>query len=244
MNRGVMIVTGAGVAALIGAGAAALALGGAGQPVNTADKTAIERIVHAYILDHPEVLTQAMDNLQTRETAKLIDAHRAALEKPFGAAWEGAPDADVTLVQFFDYACGYCRANLPDIDRLLAEDKKLRVVYRELPILGQPSLDAAQVSLAVAQQGGAYGPFHRALYSAGRITPASLASARGKAGVSEAAVKAGSASAAVRAEIGSNLDLQQALQLTGTPAWIVGDQVLNGAVGYDALKAAIAKARQ
>lgn len=225
------------VAALIGAGAAALALGTA-TPVNTADKAAIEKIVRDYILQHPEVLTQAMDNLQNREIKKVIDANRKAIETPFAGAWEGAADGDVTLVQFFDYACTYCRASLPDIERLLREDKKLKLVYREVPILGQPSLDAAKVSLTVAQNGN-YASFHRAVYAGGKITPAGLEAARKAAG----GAKVGEESAKIRGEISSNITLLQQLNFTGTPSWVVGDRTLNGAVGYEALKAAIAEAR-
>jgi protein-disulfide isomerase len=241
MNKGAMILGGL-VLALVGAGGVLLATG-ADTPVDTSDKAAVERIVRDYILEHPEVVTQALDNLQTREIKKVVEANRVQLETPFGSAWDGAADANVTLVQFFDYNCGYCRASLPDIDRLLAEDKKLKVVYRELPILGQSSLDAAKVSLAVAQQKGNYGAFHRAVYAGGRITSATLGGARKIARVDEGAAKAAESSAAVNDEIAANLGLQEALKISGTPSWVVGDQILNGAVGYEALKAAVAKAR-
>ena len=226
-----LVMTGL-IAAVIGAGAV-VALG-----ASSPDKAAIETIVREYILEHPEVLTQAMDNLQNREVAKVVAANRKAIETPFAGAWEGAADGDVVLVQFFDYACGYCRASLPDIDRLLREDKKLKVVYREMPILGQPSLDAARVSLAVAQKGN-YAAFHRAVYAAGKITPASLDAARKAAG----AVKGGEDAPVVQAEIAANLDLLRQLNFSGTPSWVVGDRVLNGAVGYDKLKQAIAETR-
>lgn len=241
-GRGGLVIT-AVVAALVGAGGAVLAMGAAASPVDLSDKAAIERIVRDYILANPEILTQAMENLQNREMKKVVDANRKALETPFAGAWEGAADGDVTLVQFFDYSCGYCRASLADIDRLLKEDPKLKVVYREMPILGQPSLDAAQASLAVAQQ-GSYGAFHRALYAGGRVTPATIEAAIRKAGADPARVKLARSAEAVRNEIEANLEMQAALQLTGTPSWVVGDQILNGAVGYDTLKAAIAKARQ
>lgn len=232
------------LATLLGAGGAALAVNAVEkpQPVNTADKAAIEQVVREYILSHPEILPEAMRNLEARENKKLVEENRAAIEKPFGGAWEGAADGDVTLVEFFDYNCGYCRASLPDVARLLAEDKKLKIVYREMPILSQSSLDAALASLAVAQQGN-YPVFHRALYKAGKVTPQTIADAARAAGADPAKVKAAQTSDAARAEIAANLDLQQKLQLTGTPSWVVGDTVLNGAVGYDQLKAAIAAAR-
>lgn len=225
------------VAALIGAGGAALALGEA-SPVNTADKAAIEKIVREYIVENPEILTEAMANLEKREAAKVIAANRKAIETPFGSAWEGAANGDVTLVQFFDYACGYCRASLPAIERLLSEDKQLKVVYRELPVLGQSSLDAARVSLAVAQGGGDYGKFHRALYGGGKVSSGSIEAARKSVGA-----PAARDATAIDAELSSNMTLQQELSLTGTPSWVVGDRLLNGAVGYERLKEAIAEAR-
>ena len=244
MNEGARTIMTVILAALLGAGGAVLAVNATEkpQPVNTADKTAIEQIVREYILSHPEILPEAMRNLEARESKKVVDANRARIEKPFAGAWEGAADADVTLVQFFDYACSYCRASRPDVDRLLLEDKKLRVVYRELPILGPQSLDAALASLAVAQQGN-YGEFHRALYKAGRLTPSIIADAMEKARTDIGRAKEAEKSAPVKEEIAANIDLQRTLQLTGTPSWVVGDTVLNGAVGYDELKKAIATAR-
>lgn len=244
-GKGNTIMTGL-LAALLGAGGAVLAVNATEKsaPVNTADRAAIERIVREYILSHPEILPEAMKNLETRESKKAVDANRKAIEAPFGGAWEGAPDADVTLVEFFDYNCSYCRASLPDIDRLLAEDKKLKVVYREMPILGPESVEASFASLAVAQQqGGNYAAFHRALYKAGRLNTSSIEDAAQKAGLDKAKLKEAQRSDTVRTEISTNLQLQQALQLTGTPSWVIGDTVLNGAVGYEELKKAIAAAR-
>lgn len=244
MNEGAKTIMTVILATLLGAGGAVLAVTATDkpQPVNTADKAAIEQIVREYILSHPEILPEAMSRLEARESKRVVDENRARLEKPFAGAWEGASDADVTLVEFFDYACGYCRASLPDIDRLLSEDKKLKVVYRELPILGPQSLDAALASLAVAQQAN-YATFHRALYKAGRLTPQVIADVMKTAGVNAAQAKDAQKSAAAKDEIATNIELQRALQLTGTPSWVVGDTVLNGAVGYDELKKAIAATR-
>ena len=225
----------AGAALVLGAGGMAFALtaGGMGGEVN------VEKSIRAYLLKHPEILPEAMAALESREVKKNVDANRARIETPFGSAWEGAKDGDVTLVQFFDYNCGYCRTALTDIDRLLAEDKKLKIVYRELPILSQESDTAARASLAVAQAGGDYARFHRALYGLGRASPAEINDVLGRAGVNTSAVNTDK----IANEISANLNLQRQLQLTGTPSWVVGDVVLNGAVGYDALKKAIADTR-
>jgi protein-disulfide isomerase len=230
------------LAMLAGAGGAVAVVNSQSDPVNVSDRAAVEKVVREYILSHPEILPEAMQNLQARELKKVVDANRKLIETPFAGAWEGAADGDVTLVQFFDYACGYCRASRPDLERLLAEDKKLRVVYRELPILGPDSEAAARASLAVAQQGH-YAVFHDAIYAGGRPSAQAIAGAVAKAGADTGKVKAAARSGEVENEIAHNMELQRALQLTGTPGWVIGDQVLNGAVGYDELKKAIAAAR-
>jgi protein-disulfide isomerase len=225
----------AGAALILGAGGMAFALtaGGIGGAAN------VEKSIRAYLLKHPEILPEAMAALEAREAKKIVDANRTRIETPFGTAWTGAKDGDVTLVQFFDYNCGYCRTALSDIDRLLAEDKKLKIVYRELPILSQESDTAARAGLAVAQAGGDYVNVHRALYGLGRASPAEINEVLGRAGVRAGAVNMDE----IATEITANLDLQRQLRLTGTPSWVVGDAVLNGAVGYDALKKAIADTR-
>ncbi len=241
MTIGGKTVALAGISALIGAGGAALALGAA-SPLDTKDRAAIEEIVREYILAHPEILPQAMDNLRAKEIGKSVEANRAAIETPFASAWDGAADGDVVLVEFFDYACGFCRASLPDIDRLLAEDKKLKVVYREMPVLGQGSVDAARISFAAAKQ-GKYKSFHKAMFASGRPDADSIKKAMKVAGLDEAAARKFAASPEVEQGLAQTAEIQRGLQLSGTPAWVVGNQVIVSAVGYDALKKAIAETR-
>ncbi len=221
------------------AGAAVMAVAGGAMAVPGAtDKAAIEQVVRDYILAHPEIIPEAMGRLQQRETGKLVGASRKEIEAPFPGAWAGAKDGDVTLVEFFDYACGYCRQSVPDVERLLAEDKKLRIVFRELPILGPGSEEAAKASLVAAKQ-GRFLDFHHRMYAAGRPSTATIATARTGSGVKPG----GEAAADIAAEVGKNLELARTLNLSGTPSFVVGDQVLNGAVGYDALKKAVAEVR-
>jgi protein-disulfide isomerase len=217
------------------AGGAAVAL--ALQPADGGSRADVETIVRAYILDHPEIIPEAMQRLQDREAAKVVDANRAALETPFAGAWAGAADADVVLVEFFDYACGFCRQSNPDVDRLLAEDKKLKVVWRELPVLGPESERAAEISLAAAKS-GRFKQFYDKLFSLGRPQPQAMEAAALAAGVGARLPGAETA-----AEIRKNLDLARTIGASGTPTFVVGDKVLQGAVGYAALKAAIAQAR-
>lgn len=210
--------------------------------VGANDKAAIEKIVHDYILEHPEIIPQAVEKLQAKRMSGNIEASRSALETPYAGAWEGAANADVTVVEFFDYACGYCRASLPDLAKLVGADAKVKVVYRELPILSEESSDAAKVSLLAAER-GQYMAYHKALYGAGRVTRDSILGAATKAGISKADAEAAIASKKYDAEIQSNIALAQKLQASGTPTFVIGGQVLNGAVGYDALKDGVAAAR-
>ncbi|MDB5689108.1 MAG: DsbA oxidoreductase [Sphingomonas bacterium] len=233
----------AGVAGLaIGASAVALAAPGQSAPQPNLDRTAMEQMIRDYILGHPEIIPEAMTRLQERESAKLVATSRAAIEKPFASAWAGAQNADVTLVEFYDYACTYCKASVPDIERLLREDKSLRVVFRELPILSDQSDVAARVSLSAAKQ-GRFMDFHRRMFATGRPTEAEIAAARTATRLDAAAVARDMKAADVQQEIDANLALARTLSLTGTPSFIVGDRILSGAVGYDALKKAVAEAR-
>ncbi|MEA3040312.1 MAG: hypothetical protein QOE79_2825 [Sphingomonadales bacterium] len=195
-------------------------------------------IVRDYVLTHPELLPEAMQRLEANEALKAIEANRAAIETPFAGAWAGARDGDVTLVEFFDYACPYCRRSNADVDRLLKEDPKLKVVWREWPVLGPDSEAAAQASLSAAAA-GKFKPFHDALFAAGRPGSETIARARQAAGLpGEAAAPADS-----QGELERNYRLAGALKASGTPTFVVGDRILQGAVGYDALRAAIAEAR-
>jgi protein-disulfide isomerase len=242
VKEGAKLMAVGGLAALLGAGAVALATTG-DAPVNTTDKAAIEKIVREYILNNPEILPEAMANLQARELAKVVKERRKEIETPFAGAWEGNPNGDVVLVEFFDYACGYCRAALPEIAQLLKDDPKLKIVYREMPVLGQGSYDAALASLAAAKQ-GKYMDFHKAMFGAGRPDAGTIAAAQRVAKMDGAATRAFSSSKEAEAELSLSNDLQRALQLSGTPSWVVGDKVMVGAVGMDALKVAITEARK
>jgi protein-disulfide isomerase len=170
MNKGLSIMIGV-AAFLAGAAGTALATGALGSASTATDpeRAKIEQVVREYILSHPEIIPEAMQRLQQRETASAVGNYRARIEKPFAGAWAGNPNGTATLAIFFDYACGYCRASLPDIERLLREDKQLRIVFRELPILSEDSEKAARMSLAAAEQ-GKFKAFHDTLYAAGRPT--------------------------------------------------------------------------
>ncbi|HEV2079356.1 MAG TPA: DsbA family protein [Allosphingosinicella sp.] len=225
------------------AGLIGIAIGGAamalatGSGLNDPGKDRVEKIVREYVLANPEIIPEAMERLQEREVAKVVDANRAAFETPFASAWAGAEKGDLVLVEFFDYACGFCRKSNPDVERLLRENKDLKVVWRELPVLGPDSVAAAQASLAAARQ-GKFRQFHDRLFEEGRPSPTAIADARRAVGV-----QAAPGSPEISAEIEKNHELARAIGASGTPTFVIGNQVLRGAVGYQALKEAIGAAR-
>lgn len=206
-------------------------------------KSEVETVVADYIKANPQIIPEALEAQRGREMAKAIDAVRPALEKPYAGAWAGNADGDVTLVVFTDYACGFCRASVPDVDRLIREDKRLKVVFRELPIIAPQSRDAAIMALAAARQ-GKYDAFHHAMFQASSLGPDAIAAAAARAGVvTDGSADATANEALFQREIDSNMAIASQLQLNATPTWIVGDQMLQGQVGYDTLRQAIGKAR-
>jgi len=196
------------------------------------------KIVRAGLLADPNILVDASEALRDAQYAPVLDANRAAIETPFASSWKGSAKPEVTLVEFFDYACPYCKASNPAVDKLLAEDKGLRVVYRELPILGPDSLDAARLSLEASKL-GRFAQFHDTLWATGRPAADTNAKAAAAAGIPPQPVS----DPAIETELNGNMKLAGQLGATGTPLFVIGDRVMNGAVGYDMLKAAIYKAR-
>ncbi len=207
------------------------------------DRAATEAVVREYILANPQIIPQAMQAFQAQQTAAAVAQIRPALEKPFAGAWIGNPAGDVTVVAFTDYGCGYCRASVADVDRLVAGDRRVKVVFRELPIIAPASRDAALAALRAARQ-GKYDAFHHAMFAAGSLDAAAITAASTRAGVilDGRADAAGDARVLER-EIDNNLTMAQQLGLGGTPAWIVGDRLLEGAVGLAELRAAVKAAR-
>ena len=196
------------------------------------------KLVRDALVKQPQILVEASDALRDGQYAPVIAANRAALETPFGSSWKGSAKPDVVMTYFYDYACGYCRKSNPDIERLVAEDKGLRVVYRELPILGPDSVAASRAALA-ASKIGKFGVFHDGLFEAGRPNTETIALVANRIGVTPEQAR----DPAIEAEIQKNMNLAGQLGATGTPLFVVGDKVMNSAVGYDVLKEAIADAR-
>jgi len=225
----------------------------------------IGALVKDYVLRHPEVLREILVELSRQrapsqsdvaekadalagERAQRIAAHAQDLFNSPRQVTLGDPGGDVTLVEFFDYNCGYCRRALADTVMLLGADAHVRLVLKEFPILGPRSVDAAQVAVAVRMQdpgGDRYFAFHRRLLGLREpvTQDAALAAAR-ETGFDMERLQRDMASPEVAATLKENMTLASALHISGTPSYVAGDKVFVGAVGLDALKAQIALLRQ
>jgi protein-disulfide isomerase len=215
----------------------------AASGISNADRKKTEAVVRAYLLENPEVITEAIGVLQNREMASRIETAGDGIAKPFAGDYSGNPKGDTTIVVFNDYNCGFCRASVADVQRLMKTDGNIRVVLREVPILAPTSRDAALWALAAAKQ-GKHNAFHTAMFAAGRPDATTIRKAAQNAGMDIAAAQAFATSAEAKAEVESNLAMMQQIGFSGTPTFIIGKELLQGAQGYDKLKAAVQKKRK
>jgi protein-disulfide isomerase len=211
--------------------------------ISSKDRKATEAVVRAYILDHPEIITEAIAILQGRELGSRVASAGDALTKAFAGDVSGNPNGDITIVEFTDYNCGFCRASVPDVEKLLANDKNIRLIYREVPILAETSRDAALMALAAAKQ-GKHDAFHKAMFATGKPDNQSILSAAAQAGLNVQEAKQFVNSAEAKAELENNLAMMQKIGFGGTPTFIINGEILQGAQGYDRLKAVVEKARK
>lgn len=214
----------------------------------------IEVIIRNYLLTHPEVLEEAMTELGKRQSAAEAEKHAAGVAKnadkifnsPRGVT-VGNKDGDVTMVEFFDYNCSYCKRAMSDMMELIKSDPKLKVVLKEFPVLGPSSVEAAQVAVAVRMQdasGKKYLDFHQKLLSGrGAADKARAMAAAKEAGLDMARLEKDLASPEVRATLEENFKLAEAMGMNGTPSYVIGKQVVIGAVGVENLKEKIGIAR-
>ena len=223
-------------------------------PFTDAQRLGIEAIIKDYLIKNPEVLQEALAEAEKRQTetqrlaqtAALKEAREALLNGPHDVV-AGNPSGDITLVEFFDYNCGYCRKALGDLQTLIKTDPKLRVVIKDFPVLGPESLEASQVAIAVRQQlkGEKLFEFHQKLLeSKGRVNAARAIQVAKELGADAARLQKDMGSPEVKAALAENRGLGDRLGLSGTPAFVVGDEVIPGAVGVDPIRKTIADVRQ
>jgi protein-disulfide isomerase len=230
---------------------AAFALAPLAHAQSTPDKAAIEKIIKEYLIANPEVLVEALQEYERRQTVEKDERAKAALAKrrdelngdpltPVG----GNPKGDVTIVEFFDYNCGYCRRAHPTVKSVVAGDGKIRVVHKQFPILSEESKIAARMALAAHKQ-GKYFEVHNALMEArGQISAERMAQIIADLKLDAQRLTKDMEDPAITAHLEQSADLARALGVNGTPAFIIGSQLIPGAVDADTMKAAVAKARK
>lgn len=218
------------------------------------DRAQVEAIVRQYILDHPEIIEQAQTALQARQAAAEAERQKQALSEigpmldnaPQNAVL-GDPNGDVTLIEFFDYNCGYCKRGFSDLKRLLDTDKKLKVILRDYPILAPGSVQAAMVAVAVKEQasGDRFLKFHEALLLGdGQADRDRALEVAKEQGFDMKKIEASMTRQQTRAQLAENLKIGDTLGISGTPSYIIGNEIVPGAVGYDALKQRIDSMRK
>jgi protein-disulfide isomerase len=215
------------------------------------EKAEIERIIRDYLVEHPEVLVEAMQALERKEQeaanqqqTKALDANRDALENAATSPVGGNPQGDVTMVEFFDYNCGYCKRTHGERLAALEKDKKVRLVYKELPVLSPVSEQAAKAALAAHRQ-GRYEAMHDALMThEGRLDDKAIQDAAKKAGLDWQRLQDDMTKPEIQAEIDANLALARAIGLKGTPGFIIGEAFIPGAIPADQFAILFQSARE
>jgi protein-disulfide isomerase len=222
-------------------------------PMAALDEKRIVDIVHNYLTKNPEILVEMTTELEKRQQAdqaeqqeKVISDNADAIFRSPGAYSAGNPDGDVSVVEFFDYNCGFCRRALPDVVKLIDNDDKVRVVFKELPIFGEESEDAAKGALAAGKQ-GKYFEMHQKLYSEpGKADKSKALKIAQELGLDVPQLETDMASPEVQQALDEARDLAQKLGLQGTPFYLIGDRSIPGAPDdlYDQLTTKVAEVRE
>jgi protein-disulfide isomerase len=208
-------------------------------------------MIESFLMADPTILQRMSVALDTKmraeEKTKATTAIASMKDKIFNDPNQvvvGNPDGDVTLVEFFDYNCSYCRAALPDMAALLAEDPNLRIILKEFPILSNESIDAARVAVLVGDADVDYWTFHEALFtSRGQVDKKVALDAAASLGLSPVNLELDMGTPAVSSTIQTSYEIAKALNITGTPTYIIGNEIIPGAIGIDELRGRIANMR-
>jgi len=224
------------------------------QSFSESQRGEIETIIRQYLVQHPEVLQEAIAALEKKQAAAEAERHQTVVKDNAEALFRsprqvtiGNVKGDVTFVEFFDYNCGYCKRAMGDMLALMKGDPKLKVVLKEFPVLGPGSVEAARVAVAVRMQdptGKKYLDFHQKLLgSRGQADKARAIAAAKEAGLDVARIERDMTGPEVKATLEENFKLAEQLGLNGTPSYVIGDSVVIGAVGLEALQEKINTAR-
>lgn len=231
---------------------AALRFAGSGDdvPSTAMSKSDVEKIVRNYLLENPEVIFEAVDRMKQKEEGdRLVNLqdnakkHAAALFNEAEPIVAGNPKGDVTIVEFFDYRCPYCKKGKEYVSDLLKQDGNVRLVLKEYPILSAESELAARAAVASVAQ-GKYWDFHLALMGAEELSEEAIFAVAKNVGIDVAKLKADMASAKVDARLKGVQDLGRAVGVDATPTFFIGDRPFTGVMTLDELKEAVAAARK
>lgn len=215
------------------------------------DAATLNPMIENYLMGNPRILERVSNALQDEmRTAQRAEAkeqiaslQHAIFEDP-NQIVVGNPKGDVTLVEMFDYNCGYCRQALPALATLIAEDPNLRVILKEFPILSQESIDAARIAVVVGKSDVDYWDFHQQLFTArGQVNGTIAMAAAQKLGLNPVTVSLDAQSDDTSKEIQKSYEIAKQLNITGTPTYIIGDELIPGAVGIEELRTRIANMR-
>jgi protein-disulfide isomerase len=242
---------------LVLAAALALAFGAFSahaQSISGSQRGEIEKIIREYLIKNPEVLQEAITELEKRQSAAEAEKHTNAVRDNAAALFSsprqvviGNPQGDVTFVEFFDYNCGYCKRAMADMIELMKSDPKLKVVLKEFPVLGPGSVEAARVAVAVRMQdktGKKYLQFHQKLLGGrGQADKARALAVAKDVGLDVARIERDLTGDEVRATLQESFKLAESLGLNGTPSYVIGKNVVVGAVGLSALREKVNTAR-
>jgi protein-disulfide isomerase len=227
-----------------------LALPAMADKISAAQKTEIEALVHKYLLEHPEILQEMSTKLDERNKqaeeevrTKTMKTQAAQIFHGAGDPVVGNPKGDVTMVEFFDYNCSWCKKSISEIQTLIKKDKNVRIVMKEFPIFGEGSEYAAKAALASVKQ-GKYWELHQALFaSESKVTAEVVDQIAAEQGIDVAKMKADMKDPAIVANVQKNQLLAQSLAINGTPAFMVDDQLSPGYLPLDGLEAMLATVR-
>lgn len=244
----------AGLAALAVAALASVPAPAKADSFSAAQKAEIQAIIKAYLMEQPEILREAAGELETREKIAEAKARDQVVSDPSGPLFNGEhqpvvgnPIGKVTLVEFFDYNCGYCKRALGDMTRLMQANPDLRVILRDLPILSEGSVEAAKVANAASKQfkGQKFWEFHQKLLgSRGQVGKEQALTVAKEAGADMDRLEKDLTAPSATTGIDESAQLAKALQLNGTPTFVIGREVVIGAVGFDELQSKVSNVRK
>ncbi|PHZ83777.1 hypothetical protein CRD36_15555 [Paremcibacter congregatus] len=206
-------------------------------------KAEINKMIRDYILQHPEILPEAIQILQSRTKRAMLESNYTRLYEDGFSYVGGNPKGDVAIIEFFDYNCGYCKKSLKTVERLKRMDGNLKVIYKELPILSETSYTAAKAAMASMMQ-GKYEPFHQALMrNSGTLTEERIFQIATQVGLDEQQLAKDMTNPVLERNISINHSIAEALQITGTPGFVIGETIVPGALPYEELVKAVERTR-